>query len=139
MNKSTSSETKSKKTDKEEHGVLQEYAKFYNKKELSCKVTQRSSDILLAGGWNITSASLFTILLAKICDLTPGDLIWSTGDTHIYLNQLEACKEQIKRIPKVYPKLYIKKKLENITDYKYDDLILINYNSMDKISIKMNA
>ena len=33
MNKSTSSETKSKKTDKEEHGVLQEYAKFYNKKE----------------------------------------------------------------------------------------------------------
>lgn len=116
---------------------------FYvsNNTHLSCKITQRSSDISLAGGWNVASGALLTILMARICGLEPKELIWSPGDTHIYLNQLEAVKEQLKRTPRIFPKLYFRddcKKLD-ITDFEFSDLVLVNYNPYPTIKIVMNA
>lgn len=115
-------------------------------KRLITKVTQRSSDIALAGGWNIASASLLTYMLASICGLKPHKVIWSTGDTHLYLNQLDSVKEQISRkCDKPFPKLYIHNdapSLENgrdITEFEYTDFSLVNYCPQKKIKLAMNA
>ena len=46
----------------------------------------RSSDIVVAGGWNIATAALLTYILAATCGMIPGHLYWIMGDTHIYKN-----------------------------------------------------
>lgn len=124
---------------------------------LITKATQRSSDISLAGGWNIATTALLTYILAYYCNLTPEKIIWSTGDTHIYLNQIESVKKQLSRTPYRFPKLFIKnsapklykdenKRIKfdkntnfNIIDFEYSDLELLNYKSHPSIKINMNA
>lgn len=105
---------------------------------LSTKVTQRSSDVSLAGGWNIASGALLTYLLAKVCGLFPRKLIWSPGDVHIYNNQLEAIPIQLEREPRLFPKLFVKD-VEDITTFEFTDICLINYQPYPVIKINMNA
>jgi thymidylate synthase len=103
----------------------------------------RSSDILVAGGWNVATASLFTYLIAKLTDLIPGKLYWITGDVHIYLNNIEPAKQVIERLPMPFPKLNIKKNyttLNEMLELKYEDLELINYNpNKPQIKVQMNV
>ena len=107
---------------------------------LSCKLMQRSSDIALAGGWNITTVSLLTILMASVCGLKPGEVIWSPNDIHVYHNQLDAVDTQLKRTPKPFPLLSIvAPKSGDITDFKFSDLTLSCYEPEKRIKIAMNA
>lgn len=116
------------------------YQFYVKNNRLSCKLTQRSSDISLAGGWNVASASLLTIMLAHVCGLEPDELIWSIGDAHIYLNQLESVKQQLERSPRAFPKLHIiqSPKDMDITQFEFDHLRLRGYTSHSHISIPMN-
>ncbi len=86
---------------------LEQYQFYVDGKHLSCIMNQRSSDIAVAGGWNIAAGALLTILLAKVCGLTPSKLTWNVGDVHIYNNLIEQVKDQIIRQPKKFPKLEI--------------------------------
>jgi thymidylate synthase len=108
---------------------------------LSCKLVQRSSDIALAGGWNIAQYALLTYLLANICSLKPGDLIWTPGDTHIYLNQMAAANEITNRVPRPFPAIYVASPADGqITGFEWDDITLKDYDPvMPQIKIPMNA
>lgn len=105
---------------------------------LSCKAIQRSSDVAVASGWNVASASLLTILLAHVVGMKPKKLIWSVGNAHIYDNHYEGVKEQLARNPKVFPIIVIKNSKDIITSFEYKDLELINYNPSNTIKFKMN-
>lgn len=107
---------------------------------LSCKIVQRSSDIGLAGGWNIAGGALFTHMLAKVCDLDVGELIWSPADVHIYLNQVDGVKEQLSRRPYPFPMLIVNSPPDNnILNFSYDHINLIGYKTHKKIKLAMNA
>lgn len=116
---------------------------------LSCKIVQRSSDISLAGGWNIASGALLTHMLASVCGMGVGEIIWSPADTHIYMNQLEGVREQIKREPYPFPKLFITRPdtkaedssglLKTLLDFKWDNIDLIGYKTHPRIKLAMNA
>jgi thymidylate synthase len=106
---------------------------------LDCQAMNRSSDIVVAGGWNIATASLLTYILAKSTDMIPGKLSWVYGDAHIYLNNLESAYELINRVPLPFPNLFIHKQLDNLQDIlklEFDDVELINYHPI-KPQIKM--
>ncbi len=116
------------------------YQFYVSGKWLSCKLTQRSSDISLAGGWNIATASLWTYMLAKICGLRPKEVIWSTGDTHIYMNQVAAVKEMVQREPNPFPTIFLKSPKDNyIENFEWSDIILQDYRPQKKIKVAMNA
>jgi thymidylate synthase len=66
-------------------------------------------------------------MFAQQCDLEPGDFIWTGGDCHIYLNQIEGVKEQIKHEPKPLPKLVIKHKPATILEYQFEDFEIIGF------------
>lgn len=107
---------------------------------LSCKMIQRSSDIALAGSHNCAAGALFVRLLCSVTGLKPGELIWSPADTHIYLNQINAVRVQIERKPTKFPLLEVTAPDSGvITDFKYSNLKLINYNPQPKIKFEMNA
>lgn len=60
---------------------------------------QRSVDVFLGLPFNIASYATLVHIVAKMCNLTPGDLIFSGGNTHIYMNHVEQCKEILRREP----------------------------------------
>ncbi len=68
--------------------------------KLSCQLYQRSADTFLGVPFNIASYSLLTMMVAQVCGLQPGDFVYTTGDTHIYLNHIEQVKLQLTREPR---------------------------------------
>lgn len=105
--------------------------------ELSCLLYQRSGDIGLGVPFNIASYSLLTYMIAHITGLKPGDFVHTIGDSHIYLNHLDALQEQLKREPREFPKLRIKNQVEDIDQFKMEDFELIGYNPHPVIKMEM--
>ncbi len=94
--------------------------------QLSCQLYQRSADIFLGVPFNIASYALLTMMIAKVCNLKPGEFIHTLGDAHLYLNHIEQAKNQISRIPKEAPQMIIKNR-KSIFDFTYDDFELRGY------------
>ena len=109
-------------------------------RELSISFSMRSNDAPLGLPLNMLEYSILCHIIANICNMTVGRLIYFGGDIHIYTNQIEACKEQLERkgFDKL-PKLIIKRKLENIDDINYDDLEIVNYNSDPVIKFPLSV
>jgi thymidylate synthase len=114
-------------------------SQFYVNKnrELSCHMYQRSVDVFLGLPFNIASYALLTHLIAQVCDLKVGELIISTGDTHIYQDHLEQVREQLTRTPAELPTLWLDTNIHNIDEFTMDSMRLENYSPMDSIKAKM--
>jgi thymidylate synthase len=94
---------------------------------LSCQLYQRSADIFLGVPFNIADYALLTHLLAQQTDLTPGDLVWTGGDCHLYLNHLEQVDLQLTRSPFALPTLEIRRRAPTLFDYSFEDFEIVNY------------
>jgi thymidylate synthase len=97
--------------------------------KLSCQLYQRSADVFLGVPFNIASYALFTMMIAQVCDLQPGEFIHTFGDVHIYTNHLEQVKLQLTRTPFELPKMIINPERKNIEDFVFEDFALENYQS----------
>lgn len=96
---------------------------------LSCLLYQRSADCPVGLVFNIAQYSLLTHMVAQQCNLAPGDFIWTGGDCHIYLNQVDGVREQLTREPLPLPRLVIHRKPSSIFDYRFEDFAIEGYNS----------
>ena len=114
-------------------------SQFYVNKnnELSCHMYQRSVDVFLGLPFNIASYALLTHMIAHCCGLGVGELIISTGDTHIYSDHVEQVKEQLTRSPIAGPTLWLNPVVRDINKFTMTDIELLNYKSMDSIKAKM--
>lgn len=105
--------------------------------ELSCQMYQRSADMGLGVPFNIASYSLLTYMIAHVTGLQPGDFVHTIGDAHVYVNHVDALKEQLKREPRPFPKLLIKRKVDDIDDFRMEDFEIVGYNPHPKIKMDM--
>jgi thymidylate synthase len=94
---------------------------------LSCQLYQRSADALLGVPFNIASYALLTHMLAQQCDLKVGDLVWTGGDCHLYLNHLEQVELQLTRSPYPLPRLAIRRKPPSLFEYSFEDFEILDY------------
>ena len=108
------------------HAFVQFYVSGDGKK-LSCQLYQRSADVFLGVPFNIASYSLLLHMLAHTCGYEVGDFVHTFGDTHIYLNHVDQIKEQLSRTPRKLPKLVIKRKVDSVVDFKYEDFEVVDY------------
>ena len=116
------------------------FFQFYvSENKLSCQMYQRSADVFLGVPFNIASYSLLTHMVAQVCDLEVGDFIHTFGDTHIYLNHIEQVDLQLTREPMPLPTLKLNKEVNNIEDFKFDDIEILNYNSHPPIKGKISV
>jgi len=109
-------------------------------KYLSCALFQRSGDIGLGVPFNIASYSVLTHIIAHHCDLEADEFVHFIGNGHIYTDHVEQLREQIKRKPMEFPKIFIRNKHDNINDYNITDILWMNeYTSHGKIKMKMSV
>jgi thymidylate synthase len=94
---------------------------------LSCLLYQRSADCPVGVVFNVAQYSLLTHMVAQQCELEPGEFIWTGGDCHIYLNQVDGVQEQLKREPRPLPKLVLKRKPVSIFEYRLEDFEIVGY------------
>jgi thymidylate synthase len=64
--------------------------------ELSLLVHQRSCDVPLGLPFNVTQYATFLSMIAKVTGLKPATISYSIKNAHIYVNQIDGIKEQIK-------------------------------------------
>lgn len=97
---------------------------------LNIAVVMRSADLFLGVPFNIASYALLNILVCHITGYKPGILYMTFHDAHIYSNHLEQVELQLSRDSKELPKVYIDPDVivQDINDFKYEDIILESYN-----------
>lgn len=110
---------------------------FVEHDKLHCMFTMRSTDVFLGKYFNVASYALLTHIIANICDLDVGDLIYSGGDVHLYSNHIEKANSVIHSPAYDLPTLKINRKLTSIDDLRMSDFELLNYTHGSKIAAKM--
>lgn len=100
---------------------------------------QRSADLFLGVPFNIASYALLDMMVAQVCGLNPGKLVYTTGDTHIYLNHIEQVELQLTREPRELPEMILNPDVKHIDGFKYEDFTLEGYAPWPKIEGKVSV
>ena len=106
---------------------------------LSLQLYQRSADTFLGVPFNIASYSLLLMMMAQVTGLKPGDFIYTTGDTHLYLNHIEQARLQLTRKPRPLPAMRLNPDVKNIFDFVYEDFTLENYDPWPHIKADISV
>ena len=107
--------------------------------KLSCQLYQRSADTFLGVPFNIASYALFTMMIAQVTDLEPGDFVHTFGDVHLYNNHIEQAKEQLSRDLRSLPTIIINPNIKNINDFKFEDFELVDYHPHPHIKASVSV
>lgn len=129
---------------------LYNYQFYVSNGQLSCMMTQRSSDLVLAGGWNVATGSLLTYIIGHYTNTVPKELIWNIGDAHIYNNNIDAAEELYNDkdcdlsglSDSLYPSIWLNNMPDDIEDVQWENIDIVNYNPIKlnkKIKFEMNA
>ncbi|WP_079365437.1 thymidylate synthase [Hydrogenophaga sp. H7] len=107
--------------------------------ELSLMLTQRSCDAYLGVPFNIAQYSLLTHMVAHQLGCTAKEFIWVGGDVHIYENHFEQVSLQLKNPILPPPKIEFKRTPESIDDYRFEDFVLVGYESAGYVPGEVSA
>jgi thymidylate synthase len=110
---------------------------FVHNGKLSCQMYQRSADLFLGVPFNIASYALLTHMIAQVCNLKVGELIMTFGDAHIYKNHFDQVNEQLVREPYNLPTLWLNPNINNIDDFRMENIDLDGYTSHGAIKAPM--
>jgi thymidylate synthase len=99
---------------------------FVAEGRLSCQLYQRSADVFLGVPFNIASYALFTLMVAEVTGLEPGEFIHTLGDAHLYLNHIEQAQLQIGREPRPLPTMILNRR-DDLFAFDYSDFELRCY------------
>lgn len=115
--------------------------------KLNSIVNQRSCDVPLGLPFNISQYALLQSMLAQVTNLEVGKMTYMIKDPHIYVNQIEAMKEVVRRAENLEelesPKLWLNPEIndffqfDNSKDCK--DVKVLNYKHHGKIDIPISV
>lgn len=115
-------------------------------------VNSRSTDVPLGLPFNITQYATFLCMIAHCLNLKPGKMTFVTNDAHIYENQVDGIREQLRRRDekiaqdgKLFdaPKLWLNPEVRDF--FKFDssrelrDIKLLDYEHQGKLKMEISA
>ena len=95
--------------------------------KLSCQLYQRSADVFLGVPFNIASYALLTMMVAQVCNLTPGEFILTLGDAHLYSNHLDQARLQLTRDPRPLPRLVLDPTVTELDAFDLEHIAVEGY------------
>lgn len=105
--------------------------------KLNLLFNMRSNDLALGAPFNFASYAILCHMVAQVCDLEVGTLVYSGADVHVYSNHVEGVTEQLSREPFKAPKLIINPDVKSIFDFKMSDFELEGYEHHPTINMPM--
>ena len=106
---------------------------------LSLQLYQRSADTFLGVPFNIASYALLLLMMAQVTGLRAGDFVYTTGDTHLYLNHTEQARLQLTRTPRPLPTMKLNPDVADLFSFRYEDFQLSNYDPYDHIKADVSV
>lgn len=109
------------------------------KGRLNSAFLMRSNDVPFGLPYNIMGYALLNHLFAEYLGLVPGELVYMGTDVHIYHNQFDMVKEQLKRKPLPLPRLNILEQIDSLDtlfNLQYNDVELVDYKPYPDIDNK---
>lgn len=107
-------------------------------RKISLMYNMRSVDTGLGMPYDIASYGFLLSMIAQCVNMVPNELISVFADTHIYLNQIDGLKEQVKREPFKLPRLKLNREIKNVFDFKFQDVDIVDYQSQDKVFLPLS-
>jgi len=95
--------------------------------KLNAILNQRSQDILVANGWNVTQYAALVHMIAQSTGLEVGEFIHVIADAHIYDRHMPLVKELITTETTGKPVLKINKDITNFYDFRPEHFEIENY------------
>ncbi|MDW7656663.1 MAG: thymidylate synthase [Bacillota bacterium] len=102
--------------------------------KLNAILNQRSQDMLVANGWNVTQYAVLMHLFAQVSDLVVGELVHVIADAHIYDRHVPIVQELLKRDCWPAPTLRIDPGIKDFYTFALDSLWLENYQHGEKVT-----
>ncbi len=95
--------------------------------KLNAILNQRSQDMLVANGWNVTQYAILVHMFAQVSNLQVGELIHVIADAHIYDRHIPIVQELIQQEQYPAPQLVMNQEIKNFYDFKVEDFSFENY------------
>ena len=100
---------------------------------LNAVLNQRSQDVLAANNWNVCQYSVLLHMMARECDMIPGELVHMIADAHIYDRHVPLIKELISRETHPAPDFWLNPEKKGFYEFTKDDVRLDNYVTGEQI------
>lgn len=100
--------------------------------KLNAILNQRSQDMLVANGWNVTQYAVLVHMLAQVSRLEVGELVHVIADAHIYDRHIPIVEELIEKKSYPAPDFIIDSTVQDFYDFKVDSFRLENYRHGEK-------
>lgn len=101
-------------------------------------LNQRSNDMAVANGWNVTQYAVLLHMFAQVSGLKVGELVHVIADAHIYDRHIPAVKEMLNNLEYPAPKFWINPEIKNFYDFKVEDFKLEGYEATP-LSVKLEV
>ena len=101
--------------------------------KLNAILNQRSNDMLVANGWNVSQYAVLVHLMARCAGLQVGELVHVIADAHVYDRHVPIVKELIERPMFKAPKLVIDEGITDFYKFTVDNIRLEGYEYGEKI------
>ena len=98
-------------------------------RHLHCLLVMRSSDTPLGTPFNVAQYALLVHVVAHVTNMEAASLTWVGGDSHIYVNQIDAITTQLSResMPDCDVRIHFERDLKEIDDFTLDAVSFSGY------------
>lgn len=105
---------------------------FDNK--LIVHMMQRSGDVPVGVPSNMVQYAALTMMVAAVLGLEPYEYVHTISDAHIFVDQVPAVEEMLRREPKAFPTMTLVNQKADLFAYRYTDFELSDYHPHPAIS-----